>query len=90
MVDDMPLHNRLDAYVSAFAADNEGLTLTADIWNRLRSDLKEAAMLLSSVPSETRLSGQEYDALVRDAMYWRSKAADKMRCPYCNPSMEGS
>lgn len=41
------LSERLLAYVHAFASNTEGLVLTPDIWNNLRSDIKEAADKLS-------------------------------------------
>jgi hypothetical protein len=37
------LHEELRAYVDAFAAKDEGLTLTPDAWNNLRDAIERAA-----------------------------------------------
>jgi len=41
------LAGMLRAYTEAFAADDEGLSLTADTWNRLREVMEKAAVALS-------------------------------------------
>jgi hypothetical protein len=62
--------NEFNAMCDAFTADDEGLSLTPDVWNRLRVDLRKAAALLAKLGQVRELGWSVERALTEKTREW--------------------